>query len=83
VRDDVIAAVGHVARPERVGRAHAGERDEVDLLHARVRVAPRAADERDALLGLQVDDRVGPPREELGRPGKPGGDGERLGRGHR
>ena len=81
VREHVERAVGHGARPERVGRARAGELDEVDLLDPRVRVPPLAAHEGHARVGLQVDDRVRPPGQELGRAGD-GGRGLDLGGRH-
>ena len=59
-----------------VGRA--GQRDEVDLLDAGVGVAPLAAHELDAVLGLEVDDRVGPAGQQLGRAGQARGGCDRA-----
>src|SRR5207253_7684244 len=65
VRDDVVRAVRDRPRPERIlGRP---ELHELDLLDAAVAVAPLAADDGDAVVSLQVDQRVGPPGQELGR----------------
>jgi hypothetical protein len=82
MRHDVVGAVGHVARPERVLRARPGELDEIDLLHAGVGVAPLTPDELDALVGLEVDDRVGLAGQELGRAGKLRGGARDQGRHH-
>ena len=73
-----VAVPDHVVRPVRDGAGAEGivrraELDELDLLDARVGVAPAAPDEGDSVLGLQIDDRVGAAREELGRAGQAGG----------
>jgi hypothetical protein len=67
VRHDVVGAVRDVAGPERVCGTGPADGHEVDLLDARVGVAPARADELRAGVALQVDDRVGPARQELGR----------------
>src|SRR5688572_25970917 len=63
MRGYVVGPVGHSSRTERVLRG--AELDEVGLLDPGVRVAPLPADQRHALVGLEVDDRVGPARQEL------------------
>ena len=52
--------------------------DEVDLAHARVGVAPLPADELDAVVRLQVDDRVRAAGQQLRRPRDEGGDVGRV-----
>ena len=55
VRDDVVGPVRRQARAE--GIVGVTDLDEVDLLDARVGVAPLPLDQLDARVGLQVDDR--------------------------
>jgi len=66
VRDDVVGAVGPLARAERVGRR--ADLDERHLLDAGVGVAPLRIDQRRAFGGLQVDDRGRPFGPKLRRP---------------
>src|SRR5207249_751466 len=63
-----------------LGRA---ELDELDLLDARVRVAPLRPHECGALFRLEVDDRVGAPGQELRWAGHARGGRDGLKRGHR
>src|SRR5215212_8001365 len=79
MRAHVVRPVGHGSRAERILRR--AELDEGGLLDPGVRVAPPPADQRDALLGLKVDDRVWPAGQQLrGARGARGGRGD--GRGH-
>ena len=80
VADDVVGPVRDGAGAERILRR--AELDELDLLDPGIGIAPAAADEGDSLVGLQVDDRVGAARQELARPGQPGGGDERIDGGH-
>jgi hypothetical protein len=68
---NVVGAVGDRPRPERILRR--AQLDELDLLDPAVGVAPLPADESDALVGLEVDDRVRLARQQLRRPGHAGG----------
>jgi len=66
VGEDVVRRVRYQARAERVIRV--ADLDELDFVHAGVRVAPLALGEIDAGVGLEVDDGVGASRQELRRP---------------
>jgi hypothetical protein len=62
MRTDVIGPIRLAGGPQVI--AHA---DEIDLLYARVLVAPLATDELDSSLSLEIDHRVGQSSVELAR----------------